>query len=49
MQKTMEAFKDYLEEGKVIHPEDIREVNPQSFTRRRKTTPYKLMLQMFTQ
>ena len=49
MQKTMEAFKDYLEEGQVIYLEDIREGNPQAFTRKRKTTPYTLMLQMFAQ
>ena len=45
----MEAFKDYLEEGQVIYLEDIREGNPQVFTRKRKTPPYKLMLQTFAQ
>ena len=49
MQKTMGEFKAYIEEGQVIYLEDIREGNPQAFTRRRKTTPYTLMLQMFAQ
>jgi hypothetical protein len=33
MQKTMEVFEYYLEKGQVIHPEDIREVTPETFTR----------------
>lgn len=49
MQNKVTEFKAYLEEGQVIYLEDIREGNPQAFTRKRKTTPYALMLQMFAQ
>lgn len=49
MQNTMVKFKEYIEEGQVIYLEDIREGNPQAFTRQRKTTPLTLMLQMFAQ
>lgn len=43
------AFQEYIEEAQTIYLEDIREGNPQAFTRKRKTTPLALMLQMFAQ
>ncbi|OLF30224.1 IS4 family transposase [Staphylococcus sp. 47.1] len=42
-------FGDFMTEAHTIYMEDIREGNPQAFTRKRKTTPYQLMLQMFSQ
>lgn len=49
MKDRMTELKAYIEEGQVIYLEDIREGHPQAFTRRRKTTPLTLMLQMFAQ
>lgn len=49
MKGKMLEFKDYIEEAHTIYLEDIREGHPQAFTRKRKTTPYGLMLQMFAQ
>lgn len=49
MQEKMVEFKTHIEDGQVIYIEDIREGNPQAFTRKRKTTPLTLMLQMFAQ
>lgn len=42
-------FQEYIQEAQNSYLEDIREGNPQAFTRKRKTTPYALMLQMFAQ
>lgn len=42
-------FYEFIEEAPTIFLEDIREGNPRAFTRKRKTTPLKLMLQMFSQ
>ena len=42
-------FYEFIEEAPTIFLEDIREGNPCAFTRKRKTTPLKLMLQMFSQ
>lgn len=42
-------FQEFLLEAQTIYLEDIREGCPQAFTRIRKTTPFKLMLQMFSQ
>ncbi|GLL50199.1 IS4 family transposase [Tetragenococcus halophilus] len=49
MRATLLEFQDYVQEAQSIYLEDIREGNPQAFTRRRKITPYQLMLQMFAQ
>ena len=49
MMVQMMAFQDFIEEAQTIYLEDIREGNPQAFTRKRKTTPLALMLQMFAQ
>ncbi|MDB6354573.1 IS4 family transposase [Trichococcus sp. K1Tr] len=43
------SFQEYIEEAQIIYLEDIREGNPHAFTRKRKTTPIALMLQMFAQ
>lgn len=42
-------FQEYIQVAQSIYLEDIREGNPQAFTRKRKTTPYALMLQIFAQ
>ncbi|MBO1305429.1 IS4 family transposase [Enterococcus sp. 669A] len=47
--KIQGDFQGFIQEAQVIYLEDIREGNPQAFTRKRKTTPLKLMLQMFSQ
>lgn len=49
MTVQMTTFQEYIEEVQTIYLEDIREGNPQAFTRKRKTTPYTLMVQMFAQ
>jgi len=49
MKGKMAEFNDFIDEAQIIYLEDIREGNPQAFTRKRKTTPYALMLQMFAQ
>lgn len=49
MTVQMTTFQEYIEEAQTLYLEDIREGNPQAFTRKRKTTPYTLMLQMFAQ
>ncbi|PTQ79233.1 DDE family transposase [Trichococcus patagoniensis] len=49
MMVQMMAFQEFIEEAQTIYLEDIREGNPQAFTRKRKTTPLALMLQMFAQ
>ncbi|MFD1415530.1 IS4 family transposase [Oceanobacillus jeddahense] len=49
MNEKMFEFNEYIEEAQVIYLEDIREGHPKAFTRKRKTTPYTLMLQMFAQ
>lgn len=47
--KSQNDFYEFVREAPIIYLEDIREGNPQAFTRKRKTTPLKLMLQMFSQ
>lgn len=42
------AFYEFIEEVPTIFLEDIREGHPHAFTRKRKTTPLNLMLQMFS-
>ena len=49
MTDELTMFHEYILEAQTIYLEDIREGNPQAFTRKRKTTPYELMLQMFAQ
>lgn len=49
MKNKMIEFNDFIDESQTIYLDDIREGNPKAFTRKRKTTPYALMLQMFTQ
>lgn len=49
MTDQLTAFQEYILEAQTIYLEDIREGNPQAFTRKRKTTPHALMLQMFAQ
>lgn len=49
MTVQLTVFQEYIEEAQTIYLEDIREVNPQAFTRKRKTPPLTLMLQMFAQ
>lgn len=47
--KTQVYFQGFIQEAQIIYSEDIREGTPQAFTRKRKNTPLKLMLQMFSQ
>lgn len=42
-------FYEFIKKAPTIFLEEIREGNPQAFTRKRKTTPLTLMLQMFSQ
>lgn len=49
MTDRLTAFHQYITEAQTIYLENIREGNPQAFTRKRKTSPYELMLQMFAQ
>ncbi|PTQ83991.1 DDE family transposase [Trichococcus patagoniensis] len=49
MTVEMMEFQEFIEEAQTIYLEDIREGNPKAFTRKRKTTPLGLMLQMFAQ
>lgn len=42
-------FYEFIDEVPTIFIEDIREGHPRAFTRKRKTTPLNLMLQMFSQ
>lgn len=49
MKDKMVEFNAFIDEAQTIYLDDIREGNPQAFTRSRKTTPYALMLQMFAQ
>ncbi len=42
-------FHEFIHEAPTIFLEDIRQGNPQAFTRKRKTTPLNVILQMFSQ
>ncbi len=37
MKGKMEEFNDFIDEAQIIYLVDIREGNPQAFTRKRKT------------